>query len=260
MSWRDNSSSSNRSSTNDGSGGSRSGSGSTSGTGGGGNSNYGFRGTKTGQGNWNTGGQLKGYGNIDRGITPVGRQAIPTQPTGRATQPIQRPPVQTPPVQYPPVSGPPTRVDLNPATLAPWTGVGLDPLAKFRNPNGNYPAQYNGGGPGRSFNSRKDQSRHPGMGGNGPAGRSGGGWGGGGGGGWAKGGNVDKPSILKQILARSKGQQKSAIPAGGKKVTQKVTSKKTPWKKPAAAPAKPAFAKGGAVEKFMAKYPNFKLT
>jgi hypothetical protein len=38
------------------------------GGGGGGGSNYEFRGTPTGQGNWNTGGPVTGHGSMERGI------------------------------------------------------------------------------------------------------------------------------------------------------------------------------------------------
>jgi hypothetical protein len=84
--------------------------------------------------------------------------------------PIMPPPPIPPPV-YPPLYGaPPTRVDLNPATLAPLT---------IPNYQSTFPAR-----PGvspRIGNRNKDQSRLPGMDSNG---RVGGGRGGGGGGGW----------------------------------------------------------------------------
>lgn len=166
-------------------GGSRSSSGSGGGNGG---SNYTFRSYVSNpsiSGNWNTGGPITGFGSMAGGIRPYsGQLNLPRNtPAGMTPNPVALPSLRRlSPRHYPPVSGPPTRVDLNPATLAPWTGVGLDPLAGFRNPGGNYPAQYNGGGPGRTFGGgfAKDQSRL-GGGGNGS---SGGGWGGGGGGGW----------------------------------------------------------------------------
>ena len=185
MSWRD-VSSSNTNGVQDGSGGSMSGSGSVSGTGGGGwggqggvttggRGGYTFSGVPGSRniGNWNTGGPMVGFGSLGGGIqgfTPRDQMGIPTPVSGPPVRPPM-PPFMPPPVppQYPP-SYPPSRPDLNPATLAPWTGVGLDPLAGFRNPNGNYPAQYNGGGPGNSFNNGY--------------GNVGGGRGGGGGGGW----------------------------------------------------------------------------
>lgn len=145
------------------------------------------------QGNWNTGGKITGTGTLAGGIVAAPNINLPRitpKPTGFNVPPQPVPPMPVTPItspltmppSYPPVSGPPNRVDLNPATLAPWTGFGLTPNnIRYRNPFGNYPAQYNGGGPGRSFGMVKDQSRHPDMN---NAGHSGMGWGGGGGGGW----------------------------------------------------------------------------
>lgn len=169
-------------------------------------SNYGFSRTSTGQGNWNTGGSPTGTGSFARGIS-----ALPRGDTNRVGMPIgprSAPPVAPPmvqqlmpkpapsaPMSIPVSHGPKYRPDLNSATLAPWRGVGLDPLAGFRNPAGNYPAQFNGGGPGASFapQPRKngygnDQFGHS-LGGFGPTNRGqqrgvGAGYGGGGGGGW----------------------------------------------------------------------------
>lgn len=172
FSWRDNSSSANRSSTNDGNGGSRDAGGNVNGTGSG--SGEGGRGGLTGQ---------RGARVQSPIITPTALPIQPLMPPVVPPRPIM--PVASP-ITPPPVYGaPPTGVDLNPATLAPWTGVGLDALARFRNPLGNYPAQYNGGGP--ALGRFKDQSRLSGMSRNrngGNNGRSGGGFGGGGGGGW----------------------------------------------------------------------------
>lgn len=232
MSWRDDSNSSNRSGTNDGSGGSRNGSGGVSGTGGGsgggwgssrdgGGGRYTYRGMGKGkgkQGNWNTGGKITGFGSLGGGIMPVGGmnpRHMGPQPAAGPIGPMVQPPM--PPPAYPPVSGPPTRPDLNPATLAPWTGVGmpgpvrmdpgilgqmmqgLNPKSGFSNPAGNYPAQYNGGGPGNSFagvNGYADPSKGYGNdmfgasmggfrgGGGGRKNGAGNGFGGGGGGGW----------------------------------------------------------------------------
>lgn len=176
FSWRDDTDSSEtRGGTQDGNGGSQSAGG---GDRGGGDGNYTFRGVPGTRnvGNWNTGGAAVATGSFERGLTPM-RAARPMAPQVNPLGgvPSQVPPV-TPPVAlppaYPPLYGaPPTRVDLNPATLAPWTGVGMYPST--------FPAR-----PGvspRIGNRNKDQSRLPGMD---SAGRVGGGRGGGGGGGW----------------------------------------------------------------------------
>ena len=175
FSWRDDTDSSEtRGGTQDGNGGSQSAGGGDRGGGG----NYTFRGVPGTRnvGNWNTGGEAVATGSFARGLTPM-RAARPMAPqinplggVPRQVPPVT-PPVVVPPA-YPPLYGaPPTRVDLNPATLAPWTGVGMYPST--------FPAR-----PGvspRIGNRNKDQSRLPGMD---SAGRVGGGRGGGGGGGW----------------------------------------------------------------------------
>ena len=113
----------------------------------------------------------------------LSRVGIPRPAAMPLMAPVALPPQVSIPTPTNPLTGaPPYRVDLNPATLASWRGVGLRPASPFSNANGNYPAQFNGGGPGRTFGlGPKDQSRHPGMGGT--AGHAGGGYGGGGGGG-----------------------------------------------------------------------------
>lgn len=195
-----------------------SGSGNVSGTGGGGfggirgrgglagtggRGSYTFRGVPGSRniGNWNTGGPAVGFGSLGGGIHSLAPQQVGPQPVngprGRPMLPMVQPPMPPAvPPTYPPVGGPPSRVDLNPATLAPWTGFGLDPLANFRNPNGNYQAQYNGGGPGNSFGAPDPSANYGndryglslgGFGGVTNRGQSrgvGGGFGGGGGGGW----------------------------------------------------------------------------
>lgn len=256
MSWRDDSNSSNKSGTNDGSGGSRDASGNVSGTGsgsGGGNSSSGGSGGGSRytyrtaglkkQGNWNTGGKITGYGNMENGIKQV--SAIPAPP--RAIQPIRQMPrviprvkplplVQTPVAQVPPVVAPTQNMNVPGVTYGAPTGV------KYQDHLPGYTDSSVGGYMGVDPSNNYGNDRYGTKFGDTQHGSNTGG-----GGGWAKGGNVDKPSILKQILARNK--PKAAI-------TQRVTRKKTPWKKG----SKPAFAKGGAVEKFMARYPRFKLT
>ena len=254
------------------------GSGSVSGTGGGGFGGQG--GVSTGgrggytfsrvpgsgaMGNWNTGGAPVGFGSVGAGITPLGPQrtirpamAPPARQPIRPIRPI-RPvtAIPVPPQVYPPVSGPPTRVDLNPATLEPWSGApGI--TSQYQDPR----RQSSPGGGSQDIGGGVTSiSQSPGPGSSRSKGS------------YARGGNVQRPSILQQIMARSKPKQaidapatatKKAGPAPAKKplskVTQRVTNKKpptkTPWKRGAITPA---FAKGGAVEKFMARYPNFKL-
>lgn len=166
MSWRDNSSSSNRSSTNDGNGGDRDAGGNVHGTGSG--SGLGGRGGLTGQ----------RFGNLGRGLPKGGRMAPEFRVTPVAAPPLA--PMVAPPM--PPVSGPPNRVDLNPATLAPWNSVQpvrMDPgilgqmLGGFNRPQSTFPARPGAGGVGFGNTFR-----------NGFAGHAGGGQGGGGGGGW----------------------------------------------------------------------------
>jgi hypothetical protein len=196
MSWRDNSSSSNRSSTNDGNGGSRSGSGSTSGTGGGGNSSYSFRGTKSGQGNWNTGRAVTGHGSISGGITRAPHISLPRatpKPTSftiprpvRPVHPMPITPIMSIPIprQAPRSIG--TAIDYfdaqNPGGL--WGSTfparpGATTRMGFR---GKDQSRLPGGGISDGFNASGDswsRSRSQGL-----SGRVGGGQGGGGGGGW----------------------------------------------------------------------------
>jgi hypothetical protein len=188
MSWRDNSSSANRSSTNDGNGGSRS---SNSGSGGGGGGgNYTFRSMGRGkEGNWNTGGAITGHGSLAGGIRrsqPMLPRAAP-RPTGFNIPRPAIPPMPITPIMSP--ITPPPQIPI--PRMNPWEknfGTAID-YFDGQNPGGlfssTFPAR-----PGvspRIGNRNKDQSRHPGMSsgrGLGNGGRNGGGWGGGGGGGW----------------------------------------------------------------------------
>lgn len=298
MSWRDNSTSSTRSGSPDSGKSSGAGAG-TAGGGDRGGGNYTFSRTPEGKlGNWNTGGRAEYTGSMSRGLTPIGarRTAVPVGPQGnpRMVLPVVRPPI--PPVQPPvPMVQPPVQpVAQRPVGYPPVDSVSrlqnyLQEVAHVRNVNQNFPGQpatyagsthYKTSDPASGSFKKGDPSVNYGNDqygssiGGAPAGnRPGGERGGGGGGLWKRGGNVDRPSVLKQIQARSKRTQaidtsrpatKKAGPAPARKplskVTQRVTNKKpptkTPWKR---GTTTPAFAKGGAVEKFMARYPNFKL-
>lgn len=117
MTWRDNSSSSNRSSTDDGSGGSMRAGGEVRGTGGGGGwgggrdkggSMYTYRKMGQGkkQGNWNTGGAITGFGSLGGGIMPVSGPTkhigVP-QPASAPIGPMVQPPA--PPIAQPAIAG-----------------------------------------------------------------------------------------------------------------------------------------------------------
>ncbi len=163
--------------------------------GGAGGSNYTFSRTASGQGNWNTGGSPTAMGSFARGLSqmPQAPQIGGAKNSGQTAPRIA--PAFAPPVpqvaapewgplpseltdwpgRVPPghkvndVFGPTYRMD--PGVLAQMTRQLQQPI---RNPNGNYPAQFNGGGPGRSFTGGPRNS----------GGSVGGGMGGGGGGGW----------------------------------------------------------------------------
>lgn len=251
---------------------------------------YSFRSTDSGQGNWNTGGELTGTGSLASGIEPIGAR----DSRGHL--------INDSPAIVRPVVTPPPIVPLRPVTALPITPRPAvypthDSVSNLQNylagvahaRAGNFPGQpssyagsthYQTSGP-RSGKFRGGDAsvnyggdRYGATFGDRPSGdRPAGEMGGGGGGGWRKGGNVDKPSVLKRIMARTKPKmaidpsaratkKSSPVPARKplSKVTQRVTNRKaptkTPWKRGG---SRPAFAKGGAVEKFMARYPNFKL-
>ncbi len=142
---------------------------------------YQFRRTKSGVGNWNTGGVFSGTGSMAQGL-----RGLPRAPSGPMTAtptsaPVMQAPAQPPAPSYPQpgtvtdVFGPTVRMD--PGIL----GQMLNGLNKT-DFSSTFPAR-----PGATtrMGFSKDQSRLPGMGGNqNGSGRVGGGQGGGGGGGW----------------------------------------------------------------------------
>lgn len=215
----------------DGSGGSMNASGNVSGTGSG-----------SGAGARGPGGGLRGGGGAYRtaqtgragrvGVAGIGarRQAIPIPPVRRVVPiaPVPPPVFVNPPRVFPSIPAPtppPVQRPFSSYIRSPYVNDAVF-TPKAINPSGvNGSTHYKTSGP-ESGSFRGGGSAR-----------------------FRKGGNVDKPSVLKRIMARNKEKKSSAV-----EVTQRVT--KTPWKKAAKIPA---FAKGGAVEKFMTRYPNFKL-
>ncbi len=151
-------------------------------------SNYTFSSYKSApntSGNWNTGGTVTGHGSFSRGIekSPIAMPRAVPRPTG-----WNAPPQVVPPMPVTPITSP---ITPPPATYEPVDVWGptyrMDPNIINSMFGGQRIQSTFPGRPGVSPSigvSNKDQSRLPGMGGNGPAGRSGGGFGGGGGGGW----------------------------------------------------------------------------
>lgn len=257
-----------------------------------GGSTYNYSGTQSGQGNWNTGGAPTGSGSLQYGIVGVkpqynvapntagmspaqaaavmaqyqtrlaaqgqrnpgaipGGQAIPTAIPPPPLVPLRPrprylPPMVQPPAAYPPVPG----------------AIPQIPPSSFIQ---TYPNEYNNpAGQGSGFKSLSPAPQ--------PApptgsthyknqdfpslqtpGTTGGGSGGGGGSGYARGGEV-KRGYRPLFGGFRRGKAKAKAKSGkAREVASKGRVKKTE-KQPVQ-----KFARGGAVEKFMAKYPEFRL-